>query len=102
MTNFRKAIFWLRNGKKVRRPCWEEDSYWKLGKDETICWKTGINAHVHLNQIDAIDWEIFKEEKRCPNVFIERAAFCTIEGIRAICGTDEEYFEYVEKIKNDN
>ena len=68
MANFRKAIFWLRNGKKVKRPSWEEDSYWNLGKDETICWKNGINAHIHLNQIDAEDWEIFKEEK--PKVII--------------------------------
>ena len=38
---------------------------------------------------------------RCPNVFIERAALCTVEGIRAICGTDKEYSEYVEKIKKE-
>ena len=32
-----------------------------------------------------------KKPQRCPNVFIERAAQCTREGIQAICGTDEEY-----------
>ena len=38
------------------------------------------------------------KEKRCPDVFIERAAQCTREGIRAICGTDEEYSEYVKNM----
>ncbi len=63
MANFNQAINWLRNNKKVRRPSWEEDSYWTLGKDETICWKIGINAHVHLNQVKAKDWEIYEEEQ---------------------------------------
>ena len=102
MVKFNQAIKWLNEGMKVRRPSWDKDSYWGLGVDEVICWTKGSFAHVHLNQIKAEDWEIFKEEKRCPDVFIERAAFCTIEGIRAICGTDEEYSKYVEKIKNDN
>lgn len=46
----------------------------------------------------------FKEDSklvRCPDVFIERAAQCTQEGIRAICGTDEEYSAYVEKFMKD-
>ena len=74
MANFRKAIFWLKNGKKVRRPMWPDDSYWRLGIDETICWKEGNKAHIHLNQIDAEDWEIFKEEKLKPvmRVFCKR------------------------------
>ncbi len=42
-----------------------------------------------------------KKPKRCPDVFIERAAQCTREGIQAICGTDEEYSEYVKKFKED-
>ena len=38
-----------------------------------------------------------KMEQEKPEVFIERAAPLTTEGIRAICGTDEEYKEFVEK-----
>jgi len=41
--------------------------------------------------------DLLKTKKRCSDVFIERAAQCTREGIRAICGTDEEYSEYVKK-----
>ena len=66
--NFLWVLNQLRNNKKVRRPCWEEDSYWMLGKDETIMWNEKKIAHVHLNQIDAVDWEIFEEEK--PKVII--------------------------------
>ncbi len=36
-----------------------------------------------------------KKEKT--GVFIERAAKLDVKGIRAICGTDEEYSEYVKR-----
>jgi len=68
MAKFKQAIFWLRQGKKVRRPIWEKDSYWKLGIDEKICWKDMENARIHLNQIEAKDWGIFQEKK--PKVVI--------------------------------
>jgi len=61
---FNQAIELLKEGEKVRRPSWEEDSYWKIGIDEVICWKDGTIAHVHLNQINADDWEIYKEKQR--------------------------------------
>ena len=32
-----------------------------------------------------------------PKVFIERAAKLDIEGIRAVCGTEKEYSDYVKK-----
>ena len=59
MSNFKQAIKWLREGKKVRRPKWNEDSYWEMGSEERICFH-GRNAHVHLNQIEEKDWEIFQ------------------------------------------
>lgn len=62
MADFQTAINWLREGKKVRRPTWLEDSYWILGVDESIQWMNKKVAHIHLNQIEANDWEIFKEE----------------------------------------
>ena len=62
MTNFKQAIRWLREGKKIRRPSWDEKSYWELGKGEVICWTNGPFAHVHLKQIKAYDWEIFEED----------------------------------------
>ncbi len=42
-----------------------------------------------------------KPLQKSHSVFIERAALCTIEGIRALCGTDKEYSEYVEKVKKE-
>lgn len=38
-----------------------------------------------------------EQKIKCPGVVIERAALCSVEGIRAVCGTDEEYSEYVKK-----
>ncbi len=38
-------------------------------------------------------------KKKTSDVFIERAALCTVEGIKAICGTDEEYKKYVNKLE---
>jgi len=62
--NFKKAISWLKEGKKVRRPSWEENSCWVLGIDQKICWKDGETAHIHINQIEAADWELFKEKPK--------------------------------------
>ena len=63
MSNFKQAIKWMREGKKVRRPKWNEDSYWEMGSEERICFH-GRNAHVHLNQIEEKDWEIYEEPKK--------------------------------------
>ena len=67
MGNFKQTTKWLEQGKKVRRPSWEEDSYWKLGVDDTICWVDGTKAHIHLNQINATDFEVYEKEKAMEN-----------------------------------
>jgi len=64
MVNFEQAIKWLREGKKIRRPCWNLSSFWRLGIDESIEWEEG-EAIVHLNQIEADDWEIYEERIKC-------------------------------------
>ena len=64
MADFKQAIRLLRNGKRVRRPSWQKDSYWVLGESEAIFWKTGVKAIIHLNQIEADDWEIFRENPK--------------------------------------
>ncbi len=61
MANFQRVIEWLKQKKKVRRPSWEEDSYWMLGVDESIQWNGERIAHIHLDQINAKDWEIYEE-----------------------------------------
>jgi len=53
----------LKKGKYVKRPCWQKDSYWKSGKNGRICWKDNTIAHIHLNQIKGIDWEIVEKRK---------------------------------------
>jgi len=62
MVDFKQAIRWLREGKKVLRPCWKSGSYWMLGVDESIRWSNEEKANVHLNQIEARDWELFSEK----------------------------------------
>ena len=64
MANFQRAIDWLKTGAKVRRPSWKKDSYWKLGVDESIRWIDGVQAHIHLNQIKATDWETYEDETK--------------------------------------
>ena len=68
MSNFKQAIKWLEEGKKVRRLKWKEDSYWIFGVHKVISFHGITNAHVHLNQIKATDWELYKERK--PKVVI--------------------------------
>lgn len=63
--NFNTAIRKLKRGLKVRRPVWDKDSYWILGKDEVITWNNKKQAYIHINQIEAEDWEIFVEEEFC-------------------------------------
>ena len=62
MAKFKQAVFWLRKGKKVTRPCWKKESYWKLGVDEIIFYSDGTKATIHLKQIEANDWELWKED----------------------------------------
>jgi len=63
MVNFETAMFWLRYGDKITRPCWKEDSYWQLGVDEMICWADNEPARIHINQFNATDWKIYREKK---------------------------------------
>ena len=72
MATFQKAMQWLKEGKKVRRPCWDEDSYWYFGVDNKISWKDGTTAHIHLNQIEAKDFEIYEQEENIVEEILSR------------------------------
>jgi len=63
MSSFKLALKWLKEGKKVTRPCWDLGSYWNLGNNETILWCEKKTAHIHLQQIEAKDWEIYTTKK---------------------------------------
>lgn len=66
MSKFKQAMYWLRKGKKVCRPCWEKKSYWMLAGTnvERIVWADGENAAIHLKQLEADDWELYKEPQK--------------------------------------
>lgn len=54
---FKWALSQLKEGKKVRRPLWLEDSYWKMGDSQIILWADDTPAKVHIHQIEANNWE---------------------------------------------
>ena len=116
MGNFEQAINWLRKGKVIvdnTKNCFE-DRFFLFSDGEKIYYildktinedkkKLAVKSNNIPNLIGgdwvSKSWEIYEEKKiKAPGVFIERAALCTIEGIRALCGTDEEYSEYVRKV----
>ena len=54
----------MREGKKVTRPHWEEQSYWKFSTDkfQRICYSDDTPAKVHLRQLEATDWKIWEKD----------------------------------------
>ena len=91
MVNFRDACRWLRQGKKISRPVWEDHSYWKLGVDEIIEYSDGKRAVIHLNQFNANDWEIWEEdclsnkESEIADVFYKKDVKQFIKGLLSDC-----------------
>ncbi len=63
MANIEQAIKWLREGKRVCRPTWDTYSYWETGKDEVINFGDTRTAHIHLKQLEADDWQLWKEPR---------------------------------------
>ena len=66
MVSFQEAKKMLREGKKIHRPDWKKGNFWFLGVDEGIKFKQGeemTNPHIHLNQLEANDWQIYEEDK---------------------------------------
>ena len=65
MAKIKQAMYWLRKGEKVRRPQWQENSYWVLDtntKHQRILWADGESASIHLKQLEADDWEIVEKD----------------------------------------
>ena len=62
MADFKQAVEWIKEGKKVRRPIWDKDNYIELvGTTRYIQDKYRV-VEVNLNMIEATDWEIYEEE----------------------------------------
>lgn len=98
MANFKQAVKWLESRKKVRRPKWKEDSYWKLGMDNSIQWTNGTSAHIHVNQINATDFEVY-EEKESVEDFLKEVAEILIKSEIELTHTKKEIDEIQEKAR---
>ncbi len=63
---FYQACNLLREGKKVRRTCWEKGHYWVFNDDgcshRILVNSIGEIPSINKSQMEANDWEIFNEE----------------------------------------
>ena len=104
MANFKQAIKWLKDGKKVRRPNWKKDSHWIFGRDQTILFHGITNAHIHLNQIEADDWEIYKGPKdwtcsKCGKTYKTYAVILDDNPLSISCELEVREQYYNQKLK---
>ncbi len=61
---FELAKNFLKAGYKIKKPCWQEGSYWYLGGLGIILWTDGTPAKIHLRQLESEDWRIYYETKK--------------------------------------
>lgn len=59
---FYQALQLLKDGNKIRRTTWEDGHYWKLNNIKYLVNSVGVNPSINLAQLNATDWEIYKEE----------------------------------------
>lgn len=59
---FEYAVQWLKEGKKIRRKCWNPEVYIYLS-NEAILWHNNNQVNFRIRQFVADDWEIYEEEK---------------------------------------
>ncbi len=63
MSTFRQAVEWLKEGKKVRRKFFAEDRYLFLSTGSVVEIDNMGNYPFKIHDLEADDWEIYKEEK---------------------------------------
>lgn len=61
MTNFKKAVKWLREGKKVRRLTFAKDRYLFQGVGGVLEIDGMGNYPIKTHDCEANDWEIYEE-----------------------------------------
>ena len=61
MADFKQAIKWMKEGKKIRRPNYYEDDYSYL-HNGNVMMDNKENLAITLEQFEATDWEIYCEE----------------------------------------
>jgi hypothetical protein len=62
MTDFKQAVEWMKEGKKVRRSFWSDKTWFIRSKDNNILDNNGLQRHYNIESIEATDWEIYQEE----------------------------------------
>ena len=62
MDFFVSAVSAMKEGKKVRRKCWNAGQY-MYASDENIFWNNGSIPKFNLKQFEAIDWEVIEDKK---------------------------------------
>jgi len=61
MADFKTAIDWMKQGKKVTREAWDKDYYLEEGHSKTIINSDGPFVNYILWDIEATDWVLFEE-----------------------------------------
>ena len=59
---FMEAIKAMKEGKKVRRKCWTDEQYVYVSND-AVLWSNNTNPKFRVKQFEAIDWELYENEK---------------------------------------
>jgi len=65
--NFKQAVKWMKEGKKLRCGFWDEEAYIHLCNDSDFSMRWGGDGHsgtpdLTLNDYEATDWEIYENE----------------------------------------
>lgn len=93
------AMYELRRNRKIRRPNWDEDSYWELSNDgyDRIIYSDGTPAKIHLNQLKADDWEIYEEESLSNKIYMQAPGSVRLPDSILV----DEVRKAIEKFKED-
>ena len=72
--NWKSAEKMLRNGEKITRPNWEAEHFWVMSQDgfERILGYDGTNARIHLKQLEATDWTLWREKEESLNEKVKK------------------------------
>ena len=72
--NWKSAKKMLRNGEKITRPNWEAEHFWVMSQDgfERILGYDGTNARIHLKQLEATDWTLWREKEESLNEKVKK------------------------------
>jgi hypothetical protein len=65
MADFKQALDWLNEGKRVRRKNWGKPCYIKKGLESTLQDQYGERLEVDLKIVLTIDWELYEEKSKC-------------------------------------